>query len=204
MMKKLKKTLISCVLIALIAGTFIAGCASSSPTHYYMLNPVSAPGTAPPANYSVSVGPVTVPAFVDRQQIVTRTGPNQVFIDEYERWASPLKDSVGRVVVQDLVSMLGTSHVTLFPESTAAGASYRAIIDILRFDSELGKSATLDACWTVSSAKTGQNRRGRTMLTEAAQGKNYADLVAAHSRALGQLSADIAKTIREMEITKPQ
>ncbi|MEN6464400.1 MAG: PqiC family protein [Syntrophaceae bacterium] len=197
MMKKIIKTLILC------AAVWFAGCASSLPTHFYMLNPVAAPGTAPQANYSVSVGPVSVPALLDRQQIVTRTGPNQVFIDEYERWASPLKENIGRVIVQDLVSLLGTSQVTMFPESTAAGASYRAIIDVMRFDSELGKSATLDVCWTVSSAKNGQSHRGRTQLTEPAQGSGYPALVAAQSRALGQLSADIAGAIRKMEVRQP-
>ena len=193
-MKKFLKILIPLMLAALLAG-----CATSSPTRYYTLSAVSEPAAAPQAKFSVSVGPVSVPAFVDRQQMVVRTGPNQVFIDEYDRWASPLKDGIGRVVVQNLVSMLGTSHVTLFPESSAAGAKYRAIIDVLRFESELGKSATLDAGWTVSSARSGQSYRGRTTLTEAAQGKDYADLVAAHSRALGRLSADIAKAIQQMQ-----
>ena len=196
-MKKITQILIPCLLAALVAG-----CASSAPPRYYMLNPVSAPGTAPQANFSVSVGPVSVPAFIDRQQIVTRTGPNRVHIDEFERWASPLKENIGRVVVQDLVSLLGTSRVTLFPETSAAGSSYRTVIDIMRFDSELGKSATLDAGWTVSSAKSDESHRGRTTVTETAQGNDYAALVAAHSRALGKLSADIAKAIQQMESQK--
>lgn len=196
-MKKITQILIPCVLAALVAG-----CASSAPPRYYMLNPVSAPGTAPQANFSVSVGPVSVPAFIDRQQIVTRTGPNRVHIDEFERWASPLKENIGRVVVQDLVSLLGTSRVTLFPETSAAGSSYRAVIDIMRFDSELGKSATLDAGWTVSSAKSEESHRGRTTVTETAQGNDYAALVEAHSRAVGKLSADIAKAIQQMESQK--
>jgi uncharacterized lipoprotein YmbA len=51
----------------------------------------------------------------------------------------------------------------------------------------------------VSSAKDGRSHRGRTTLTEPTQGVDYAALVAAHSRALGQLSAEIAKKIREIE-----
>jgi len=199
-MKKFMKILIPLMLAALLAG-----CATSSPTRFYTLSAVSEPAAAAPqANYSVSVGPVSVPAFVDRQQMVVRTGPNQVFIDEYDRWASPLKDGIGRVIVQDLVSLLGTGHVTLFPESSAAGANYRAIIDIRSFETEPGKAATLDAGWTVSSAGSGQSYRGRTTVTETARGSGYPDIVAAHSRALGKLSADIAKTIRDMEAQKPQ
>jgi hypothetical protein len=77
------------------------------------------------------------------------------------------------------------------------------MIDVLRFDSEPGKAATLDALWTVSSAKDGRSHRGRTTFTEPTQGVDYAVLVAAHSRALGQLSAEIAKMIREYEAQKP-
>lgn len=193
-MNKFARILLPCVLAALIAG-----CATSAPPRYYTLDPVSVQGTVPQVDFSVSVGPVSVPAFVDRQQIVIRTGPNQVHIAEFERWASPLKENIGRVVVQDLVSLLGTSRVTQFPETSAAGASYRVVIDIMRFDSELGKAASLDAYWTVSSAKSGQSYRGRTTLTETAQGKGYADVVAAHNRALGRLSADIAKAVMQMQ-----
>ena len=193
-MKIITRILIPCVLAALIAG-----CASSPQPRYYMLNPVAAPGEALQADLSVSVGPISVPAFLDRQQIVTRTGPNRVHIEEYERWASPLKENIGRAIVQDLISLLGTSRVTLFPETSAAGASYRVVIDIMRFDSELAKAATLDAGWTVSSAKSGQSYRGRTTITEAAQGKDYADIVSAHSRALSRLSADIAKAVLQMQ-----
>lgn len=197
-MKKLAHILIYSVIAVLITG-----CASSSPSHFYTLSSTATPSLTPQASYSVSVGPVTVPAVVDRPQIVVRTGPNQVSIGEFDRWASPLKDDIGRVVVEDLIAMLGTTQVALFPQSIAAGASYRVIIDVLRFDSELGKAAILDALWTVSSAKDGPSRRSRTTLTEATQGEDYAALVAAHSRIIGRLSAEIARTIREIEAKKP-
>lgn len=198
MRKRFVNILIFCVFI-----TLIGGCASSSPTRFYTLSPTAVPAVITQANYSVSVGPVSVPVVVDRPQIVVRTGPNKVSIDEFDRWASPLKENVARVIVENLISMLGTVEVTLFPQSMAAGMSYRVIIDILRFDSEPGKAATLDALWTVSSAKDGRSHRSRTTLVEPTQGSDYAALVAAHSQALGHLSAEIAKMIREMETKKP-
>lgn len=190
--------ILTCCVVALVA----AGCASSPASHYYMLSPASPQAFMPQANCSVSVGPISVPAVLDRRQIVVRTGPNQVFFDEFNRWSSPLKDDIGRVVVENLVSLLATTQVTLFPQSTAAEASYRVMIDVLRFDSEPGRAATLDALWTVSSTKGTQAYRGRTTLTEATQGNDYAALVAAHSRTLGKLSAEIAGKIREMEAQK--
>jgi uncharacterized lipoprotein YmbA len=196
MMKKYTSILVCCMACAVIMG-----CASTAPSRFYTLSPASIQTASPQAQCSVSVGPISLPALVDRRQIVLRTGPNQVFIDEFDRWASPLNGEIGRVVVENLVSLLGTMQITMYNQP-AAGVQYRAVIDILRFDSELGKAATLDALWTVSSVKDGRSYRGRTTITEATKGEGYPDLVAAHSIALGKMSADIAKKIQEMDAAK--
>jgi len=197
-MKKLRQILFCCTLAAIISG-----CASSAPSHFYTLSAVPVAVLAPQADYSVSVGPVTVPAVVDRPQIVTKSGPNQVIINEFDRWAAPLKDDIGRVVAEHLSAMLGTAQVSIFPQSTAVGASYRVAIDILHFDSDMGKAANLDAMWTVKSVKNETLHRGRTTLAEATQGAEFDALVAAHSRALGRLSTEIARAIKEIEAKKP-
>jgi len=197
-MKRLTQILACCTLAVIISG-----CASSTPARFYTLSTASVAVVTPQAGYSISVGPVTVPAVVDRPQMVIRSGPNQVIINEFDRWAAPLKDDIGRVVAENLSAMLGTAQVTLFPQSSAGSASYRVAIDILHFDSDLGKAANLDAMWTVKSAKNETLRRGRTTLAEATQDAEFDALVAAHSRAIGQLSAEIAKAIREIEAQKP-
>jgi len=196
-MKKVTEVLICCITAAMIAG-----CVSSSPSHFYTLAPASVPAAVSQADFSVSVGPILVPAIFDRRQIVLQTGPNQVFMDDFNRWASPLRDEIGRVILVNLVSLLGTNQVDLFPQTMPDGATYRASIRVLRFDSELGKAADLDAVWTVNSGKNGPSYQGRTTVSEAVQGDDYTALVAAHSRALGQLSTEIAKKIQDMEAQK--
>jgi uncharacterized protein len=192
-MKRYATTVILGALAALWAG-----CAST-PSKFYTLSPAATPGTATAA-YSVSVGPVSVPPAVARPQIVVRVGPNEVALDEFNRWASPLQSDIARVVAENLSSTLGTPRVTVFPQSaTAAVAAYRAAIDVLRFESAPGDAATLDATWTVRGPKEGQSLAGRTTLREAVSEKGYAALVAAHSRALGRWSADIAGAIRTLE-----
>jgi uncharacterized lipoprotein YmbA len=189
------------ILIACAVATITAGCASS-PSRLYTLSPMAVTTASPISSYTVSVGPVSLPEVVNRLPIVIRTGPNQVSLSEFDRWASPLKGEISRVVAENLVSMLGTPQVTIFPQSLPADASYRVMIDVLRFDSEPGKAATIDAMWTVTSAKQEQTHRRRTKLTEPTQGDDYPALVAAHSRVLGRLSADIARMIREIEEQK--
>ncbi len=183
--------------VLLLAAVAVAGCASPR-SNFYTLSP-SAKAPAAAAGYSVSVGPVSVPEAVDRPQIVVRAGPNQVSIDEFNRWASPLPEEIARAVAGNLGPTLGTPQVSVFPGPTSAGARYRVVIDVMSFDSSPGESAALDAVWAVRSAKDGPSRTGRTTASEAVRENGYPALVAAHGRALGKLSEDIAGAIREME-----
>ena len=69
-------------------------------------------------------------------------------------------------------------------------------INVQTFESVPGEAATLSALWTVRRVKDGKTQIGRTALREPTQGIGYNALAAAHSRALGRLSQDIADAIR--------
>jgi uncharacterized protein len=181
------------ILVALAAG-----CSASPASRYYTLS--AAPGPAgTPSNSSVVVGPVSVPAVVDRPQIVVSTGPNQVRLDEFNRWASPLQNDIARVVADNLVLMLGTPRVTLSTQTLSADADYRAAIDVQNFQSMPAEAATLDAVWTVRRTKDGKAETGRTTAREAVQEKGYDALAAAHSRAVARMSQDIAAAVRALD-----
>ena len=187
--------------ILLALAVLAAGCASS-PSHFYTLNATAAPGTSP-SKVSVAVGPVSVPAAVDQPQIVVSTGANSVTFDEFNRWASPLQDNIARVVADNLVALLGTPRVTLFPQTLSADAEYRVQIEVRNFVSAPGTSASLDAVWTVRRTRDGKIETGRTSAREPLPDTGYDALAAAHSRALGRLSQDIADTLRTLDRATP-
>jgi uncharacterized protein len=175
-----------------------AGCASD-PTHYFTLTP-TATATVTPSKLSIAVGPVTVPATVDRAQIVvSNSGSNQLTFDEFNRWASPLQDNLARVVAEDLVVFLGTPRVTLFPQTVATDVDYRVEIEVRNFESSPGHTAALDAVWTVRRVKDGKAQTGRTSAREPLQDSGYDALAAAHSRAIAAMSKDIADAILALD-----
>ena len=141
------------------------------------------------------MGPVSVPAVVDRPQIVVNVGPNQVRLEEFNRWAAPLQNNIARVVADNLVLMLGTPRVILSEQLLSADADYRAAIEVQSFQSAPGEAAMLDAVWSVRRAKDGKAETGRTTVRETVQEKGYDALAAAHSRALARLSQDIAAAV---------
>jgi uncharacterized lipoprotein YmbA len=174
--------------------TFVAGCTATPASRFYTLSATSGPA-APSSNLSIAVGPVTVPAVIDRPQIVVNAGANQVRLDEFNRWAAPLQNNIARVVAENLVAMLGTPRVTL----SSADADYRAAIEVQSFESSPGEAAMLDAVWTVRRTRDGKGETGRTTVRETVQEKSYAALAAAHSRAVARLSQDLAAAVGALD-----
>jgi hypothetical protein len=74
------------------------------------------------------------------------------------------------------------------------------LVDIQRFESVRGDAVTIDAEWSVRPAKGGAPRNGRSVVRQAATGKDYDALAAAHSKALAALSDEIAQAVRAHEM----
>src|SRR4030095_16041077 len=86
-----------------VALLVLSGCLGSTPpTHLYLIPPLSSGDTASPASagqrdLTLAVGPVTVPPYLDRPQLVTRTSRAKLALAAFEQWAGPLADDIARV-----------------------------------------------------------------------------------------------------------
>ena len=182
-------------LAAALMAFGVAGCGKSAPARFYTLASTATADGKPTPGVSVAVGPVSVPASVDRPEFVVQSTPYRVEIQDFDRWASPLGDSIARTVVGDLVVLLGTPTVATAPFANF-DPTYRVSINVDRFDSVLGDGIVFEAVWAVNTIQTDQTRSGRTVAREPAGGAGIEALAAAHSRAIAKLSADIAAAIR--------
>jgi uncharacterized lipoprotein YmbA len=115
---------------------------------------------------------------------------------EYDRWASPLRGEIARVIAASLAQELGTTRVWSYSQATLPNPDYQVLVDVQRFDSALGEAVTIDALWTVRRAAGGAPKTGRSSVREPVSGAGFDALVAAHSRALTHVSRDIAAAIR--------
>jgi uncharacterized lipoprotein YmbA len=188
-------------LAVMLAGTLamsLAAC-TNTPAHLYTLSPTAVPPASPDlrlSNIAVVLGPVSIPGIVDLQQIVVRSGANQVTVEEFNRWASPLRNNIALVVADNISVLLGTPNVS---SALTLTADYRVAIDVQSFESAPGTEARLSALWTVRRVKDGATVTGRTTTRETSSDQGYGALAAAHSRGLGRLSADIAEAIRTLD-----
>jgi len=187
--------------LALLALAALAACRGPLPAmHYYTLTPQAAPAAAPAASpASVGVGPLDIPRALDRPQIVTRTTENQFAMAEYHRWGGSLAGDALAVLTQDLSALLGSDRVVAHPWTRFITPDFRVPVEIQRLDGALGREVTLTATWAVHYGEERAPRVvRRTTIVEPAAGPDYADLVAAHSRALAALSREIAAELTRL------
>ncbi|WP_241975133.1 PqiC family protein [Paraburkholderia sp. BL17N1] len=184
--------------LVLLGLTLFAGCATSPESKFYTLSPIEVAGPAAPANsvsISIAIDPVTVPELVDRPQIVSWLDANRVSIDEFARWAEPLKSQISRVLAADLAQRIPGAIVSSYPQRVDDNA-YRVSVDVQSFDSSVGGTEMLAVIWSVRPPKRGETLSGRTVVHEPVSGPGYDAMMAAYSRALASVSGDIAVATR--------
>jgi uncharacterized lipoprotein YmbA len=190
-----------------VAALLLAGCGSSPKPKFYTLSPQapameSAPAAAPTGRPSVGVASVTLPDAVDRPQLVTRAGANEVTIAEQHRWAGPLKDEVPRVLAENLSRLTGNPQVAAHPAAAAGLADYRVVTDFQRFEGAVGGEVVLEALWMVQTADGRIVTAGRSAAREPTGAGGYEALAAAYSRALARIAGFIAPAVKDLPAPK--
>jgi uncharacterized lipoprotein YmbA len=185
-------TVASCALLAACAGT--------TPTHFYTLSSLmAAPGEAMPAaakNLTLGVGPVTLPEYLNRPQIVTRDGSNRMILADFDSWIEPIDGLFARTLAEDLSLLLGTDEVVQLPERRPVQLDYRVAVDVARFDVDSSGNAVLDARWQLSRDDDERLlRAARSTVVEPVKPGDQAAAAQGLSRALGAMSRQIAAAI---------
>ena len=179
----------------------LTGCASSPASKFYQLNPIQNTTSvtsdgSPDQIQVIAIGPVRIPDYLDRPQIVTRSGKNELKLSEFDRWAGSLESDVNRVLVEDISSLLPADRFSVvrwtpYLESQVP-ASYRVEVLVDRFEGTLGDSVLLKAQWEVFSQDRSLLLQKESRISEQMNGSSYDALVAAMSSALERLSRDIS------------
>src|SRR5271167_3065770 len=98
-------------ILTLCLATAIAACGPTAPSRFYTLGSTATAGAQLANPSPIMIGSVSIPASVDQPQFVVQVAPNRVEVDEFNRWAAPLTDSIARAVAGDLALQLGTPNV---------------------------------------------------------------------------------------------
>nr|VFJ58238.1 MAG: hypothetical protein BECKDK2373B_GA0170837_10728 [Candidatus Kentron sp. DK] len=192
----LKKTTPIRSLFPLAILIVLSGCAVvSEPKNHYLMSPVDPAATPPPVELAVGVGPITLPDYLRRENIVVRQSPTRIRIAPNDRWAAPLDTHLSALLAENLRRRLGSSGIPVFPWPPVARVDYQVTVDITRLIHE-GENVYLDAHWRILNGPSSVAVDGSTRIREPA-GDDYDQIVAAMSHAVGRLSDEIAGAIRK-------
>ncbi len=137
------------ILMGYVSVLFLGawGCATTQPPQFYLLS--SLPASESPSSPDhpevalfiselspyIGVGPIDLPPYLDRPQIVTHASANALGLSEFDKWAEPLDGNVLRVLAENLSILLSTDRMVLFPWSGSIPVDYQIEANIIRFDS---------------------------------------------------------------------
>jgi len=186
----------------LVLVPFMGGClpsAQTDPAKFYLLRPISeAQRQLSARDLSVGVGPVDLPQYLDRPQIVTQNASNELNINEFNRWAEPLQDNFTRVLANDIGLLLGTDQVFVFPWGGSVSIDYQVKVEVTAFIGQLGGESSLVARWSVIGDDGRKVLLSRRSQLRARASGTYEGLVTAMNETLTKLSREIAGAIRSL------
>jgi len=207
---RINKALWIVIVSAVMIPLLLNGCGSSRQARFYTLSSVQSPPAAGKQTtlsdaVTVGIGPIEIPHYLERPQVVTRTSQNELAVSDFDRWGGPLRPDVSRVVLENLSIMLASNQVSVVPWTQGGILHYRVAVDVTRFDATPGKEVWLKAKWTIF----GQDGKTPAMVRESniiepVGGRDASNIVAAMSQALGKLSQDMANGITAVLSAKPK
>lgn len=188
----------SAMIVAAVA--LLAACGTSPQTRYFTLSVV--PGTVVPGSgpatasvpSPVTVAAVNVPASLDRDSMVRRTGPTTVEVSDRDRWVAPLDSMVRRVLSEDLTTRLPEGAVVL-PDSPSPPHTASIVVSIGQFELDPRGKVVLKGSWSVLKDGGMPELRRDVALETSARGGDGSAQAEGMSELLGQLATQIATAL---------
>lgn len=184
-----------------LSGLLLTACAATPPTNFYVLEALSQPSVSTTAGKKplIGIGPLNLPALIERKQIVTRRENNAIQMAEFDQWAAPLKDNILAVLSKNIAAQQPDMAIKSYPWAVYGEMDYRVIIDISRFDSQLSQAAYLEASWSIMREKDHRIiRNGQTRLTQALNDDRYEGVVGASNKLLNVFSQQLSLALHQL------
>lgn len=186
-------------IVWLALPAFLAACAAAGTNggpRFYLLTPLEKTAATLPerATLVLALSPMDLPQYLNRPQIVTRSGRNELHLAEYHRWGDNLKKNATRVLAENLARRWPTEKVFVSAHQSSIEPPFFAVdVTVLAFERDPAGEVRLEARWIIR--RGGTKKALATRVSElAAQPEregDYPATVAAMSRLLNDLSGEI-------------
>ena len=191
------------VTFALTACEGIVG--PSTPTEFYRLTSVDLKAKSFEkilgSDLSIGVGPISIPGYADRPQIVSAGDGGRLIVNDLNHWAEPIHDNIERVLVADVASLLSPQQVFHYPTNfTPAANSLQievVISEIVRMpDGRVQLAASWNVKKLVDNRLIGRDAVQYISNSTATDFMQYSEIL---SDLLGKLAVDMLISVSKPE-----
>jgi uncharacterized lipoprotein YmbA len=199
-----KNIFLYCAVVSyLILSLPLAGClsVSNSPnSRFYTLRTLDKTQVGQkfnfPADKIIGVGPVKVPAYLNRPQIVTKDKNRMLTFAQFDRWGESLDLAINRLINEDLIAILPGANIEMYPWNLFIPVRYKVYIDVVEMESRLDNDLFFAAQWSIIDLKNKKMAvTKRSEFRRPIEPHNYSGLVEALSIVCASLSAEIAQEL---------
>ena len=182
----------------------LVGCANNLETRFYLLSSIPEHGVepfraTPRPSATIAVGPISLPDYLDRPQIVTAQSSNRMKMAEFDQWAEPVQDNFRRVMSENLAQRVPNDQFLRFPWEPSIKVDYQLKIDVLRFMVDQHNVSWLSANWRIIDIKQRKpSAQHRSDIHQPVSGSGYEAIVKAQSESVAALSQLIANELKRV------
>lgn len=190
-------TLVMAAAAALQSCSFLAPVKDVS--RYFVLTPEGEMTSAAPGGSGgelrVGLGPLNLPGYLERRELVTRIAGNQLRFSPDELWAEPLPGNFAQVLAQELSNRLDGARIVMFPWYSSTRLDYSVALDLSHFECDGARDCLLSGELAIGDGRGQILHRDHVYIVSHAEAPGGDATAAALSRDVAQLSAKIAKAI---------
>lgn len=194
------------LIMVMVVSVLILSCIGTTPPAvFYTLSTMQEGNSSYqiPQEMAIAIGPVRLPAELDRSQILIRDTENRITLAEFHRWAGPLQERIASVLARNLATLLGTQRIAPRGRENIFPFTHYIVLSINRFDGQLQGEVLLDVTWSIRADNQQETQIvKRSVIHETVSTPDYDGLVAAQSTALAELSRQIAESVGKLGFQK--
>ena len=191
------------LLLALTIPLLVASCGPLKPVKDTSVNHVLDP-TVPDravtgATPAIAITRPSLPSYLDRQQLVSRSGNGQLQMNSYHLWADPLDAAISRVTAINLGRL--TNSLNIQPVENFVTMDYQTLLEIRvsRFEPDPSGQVNLECTWKLQpvSGRVANTRtfKASVPVVPPDTATDLSGRVAAMNEALARLAREIARSL---------
>lgn len=194
------------LLVSLIFPLVLNSCGVLQPvkdtTVHHLLEPAVSDRLVTGSSPVIAIARPALPSYLDREQLVSRSGNGQLQMNNYHLWAEPLDAAISRVTATNLALLKNSLNIQ--PVETFITLDYQSILEIRisRFETDDAGSVVLECTWKLQpvSGRIANTRPFRTIIPVSTEpstttAATLTGRVAAMNECLARLAREIARSL---------